>query len=253
MQIIYKKANTIDQIYCSTTQIQLHSYIYEIIEQTNTAPAIKLKTQAERTPIMSSKQIKKKIESSKFFSGCIIYLNNQIYILCETRSLVHLNKGINAVNIKFGIHYNNKYDLMSLDFNYDNLIEKTCIIREAYTLIDIKSALLQQSVHSGENATIFYLNPNEDLLHHNFFKNSGQMICIYHPKIIDNKYINPIIRTSQLIFNQTGIFDFRKTEKDLILVGCPLFCVSDQSLQLIGFIDKIDDYITYFDIALIKI
>lgn len=257
MPFIYEKAQNIDQLYFAIVQLQLHSYSYEIIDTKENKmpekPVIKLKTQKKQPELISTKQIKKKIEANKFFSGFILSINEQIYVSLETRSLVHLNKGINCVNIKFPVNYNGKSEIITLDLNYCELIEKISIIKESYILINLTQLIKNQMIETNDHILIYYLSQNQNEILQNTKINNGQMITIYHSTLINNQFEYPIIRISNLLYNQSPIFDTIKSEKEKALMGAPIFEVSNQYFNLIGMINQTDDHINYIKLPYITI
>ena len=257
MPFIYEKVNNIDQLYCAIVQLQLHSYSYEIInseeKQIIEKPVIKLKTHNKQPELVSTKKIKKKMEPNKFFSGFILIINEQIYLLFETLSVIHNNKGINYVNIKFPVICNDILDIITLDVNYCELIEKMSIIKESYILINLTELVKKQIVGINDLIKIYYLSHSQNEILHNTKINNGQMVAIYHPIFMYNKFEYPIIRISNLLHNQSQIFDTIKSEKEKALMGAPIFEVCNSYFNLIGMVHHMDDHINYIKLPNITV
>src|SRR5678810_428420 len=100
----YLKATNLEQLYHAIVQIQLSNTYYEITEIETKKKKLRLKTQSSKPVeemIVKEKQLKKKNDVTKFFSGFIMKHQDQYYALTETNILLNSVKGVNIVKLKF--------------------------------------------------------------------------------------------------------------------------------------------------------
>ena len=161
--------------------------------------------------------------------------------MTETNILLNNVKGINLVKLKFIVEYLGSREIITLDFNYNDLIEENMVTKEAYSFINL-TPLLERILSSHENINIYYIDYDQPLIVNEKFLNHKQMISFHYVQLIDRDVIHPVIRCSQLIHNESTIYDLFKGSKEYYLIGSPIFVVEGENLHFIGMTNEFKDY-----------
>jgi len=245
----YKKAEHLEQLYYAIVQLQMCNTYYEVTEVETQKKKLRLKTETSQLPeecVVKEKKLKKNNEVLRFISGMIIQIDGKLYALTETQSLIHNIKGVNLIKLKFIVEYGERKEIITLEFPYTELVETEMIIKEAYSMIDL-TRLLNQKLQQYNDIIIYYTDFQDPIITNEKFLTNKQMLAIHYMQLIEGEIVSPVIRASQLIHDQSTIFDLYRSPKEYYLMGSPVFIVENLSFRFIGFINQFkESYLQFF-------